>query len=220
MYGMHALSSDLSKKGGEKEVKKDIIICGVGGQGIILLSKILSVAALGEGLEVKLSEVHGMSQRGGSVHTMVRIGKEVFSPLISQGEADFILSLEKLETLRWLPYLKEDGEVLMNDYEIQPLPLILERKPYPEVESFLKKSGVKFELIPALKMAKTVGNVKVVNIILLGRLARKLSFRKSSFEESIRKGVKPQFVEVNLRAFHLGWGGESNGEAALSFHGK
>jgi indolepyruvate ferredoxin oxidoreductase beta subunit len=214
------MPSDLSEKGGEKEVKKDIIICGVGGQGIILLSKILSMTALEEGLEVKLSEVHGMSQRGGSVYTMVRMGRKVFSPLIPQGEADFILSLEKLETLRWLPYLKEGGEVLINDYEIQPLPLILERKPYPEVESFLKKSGVKFELIPALKMAKATGNVKVVNIILLGRLAKKLSFNKSAFEKSIRRGVKPQFVEVNLKAFHLGWGGESDGEAALSFHGK
>lgn len=190
-------------------MKKDLIVCGVGGQGIILLSKILAATALREGLEIKLSEVHGMSQRGGSVYTMVRMGREVFSPLISYNQADLILSLEKMEVLRWLPYLKEGGEVVLNDYEIQPLPVILGKEKYPEVEGFLRKCGVSFEIYPALQIAKELGSVRVANILLLGRAAQKLPLKKESFEKSIEEMVKPEYRELNLRAFSLGWEGEA-----------
>ena len=181
----------------------NIIIVGVGGQGILLTSKILGYLALDMGENVKVSEVHGMSQRGGSVITHVRIGQEVHSPLVDPGEADFVLSFEKLEALRAEHYLKKDGVLISNTQEILPMPVIMGTAAYPD-KAPESKNAV---LLDALKLAEEAGSARAVNIVLLGVLARFLDWPEESWEDAIAASVPPKTLEINLRAFRAGMKG-------------
>ena len=189
------------------KVKTDttnIVICGVGGQGIILASNVLCYVAFLEGLDVKKSEVHGMAQRGGSVITHVRFGEKIYSPLIEQGKGDIILSFEKLEALRYIHYLKKNGIVIVNDREIPPMSVLTGTVFYPvNIERKLKKSGKTF-FIDAAKIALELGNIRAVNIILLGVLSKFLKFKKESWEKAIKENVKEKFAELNIAAFDRG----------------
>lgn len=182
----------------------NIVICGVGGQGIILASDVLCQAAFLEGFDVKKSEVHGMAQRGGSVITHVRFGKKIYSPLIEEGTSDFVLAFEKLEALRYLNYLKGSGRIIVDNREISPMSVLVGQADYPaNIDRELEKSG-KTDFVDATTVALELGNIRVVNIILLGVLSKYLDFREESWEESIRKNIKEKFVELNITAFNKG----------------
>ena len=178
----------------------NIIIVGVGGQGILLTSKILGYLALDMGENVKVSEVHGMSQRGGSVITYVRIGSSVHSPLIDPGEADFVLSFEKLEALRAEYFLKKDGVLISNTQEILPMPVIMGNAQYPKAEPAQEKTV----LLDALKLAEDAGNARAVNIVLLGVLSRFMDWPKEKWENAIAACVPAKTLEINLKAFRAG----------------
>ena len=152
---------------------KNIMIVGVGGQGSLLASKMLGQLLLSQGYDVKVSEVHGMSQRGGSVVTYVRYGEKVYSPIIDKGTADFIISFEKLEAARWVPYLKKGGKIIMSTQEIDPMPVIIGAAQYPEnlVEK-MKEAGADVDAIDALDLAMQAGSSKAVNLVLMGRLSK------------------------------------------------
>ena len=183
-----------------------IMIVGVGGQGALLASKVLGRLLLDEGYDVKISEVHGMSQRGGSVVTYVRFGKRVFSPIIDKGEADYILSFEKLEAARYLADLKIGGTMVVNTQQIDPMPVIIGAAEYPEnILAELRSKGVSLDALDALSLAVEAGSSKAVNIVLLGRLARRFQIPYEHWTEAIRKTVAPKFLEMNLRAFELGY---------------
>lgn len=178
--------------------KTNIIIVGVGGQGILLTSKILGYLALDMGEQVKVSEVHGMSQRGGSVITHVRIGQDVHSPLVDPGEADFVLSFERLEALRAEHFLKAGGVLISNTQEILPMPVIMGAAEYPAVQPRTEKTV----LLDALLAA--AGSERAVNIVLLGVLARYLDWPEEKWEQAIAACVPPKTLEINLRAFRAG----------------
>lgn len=184
---------------------KNIMIVGVGGQGALLASKTLGQVLLDSGYDVKVSEVHGMSQRGGSVVTYVRYGKKVYSPIIDKGEADFIVSFELLEAARYTQYLKNDGCIITNTQKIDPMPVITGNAEYPDdlVEK-MKSSGFKVEAFDCLELAEKAGSQKSVNIVLLGCLSNYLSFPETEWIEALEKQVKPQFLEMNKKAFSLG----------------
>jgi indolepyruvate ferredoxin oxidoreductase, beta subunit len=183
----------------------NILICGVGGQGILLAGEILSEAALRSGLDVKKSEVHGMAQRGGSVVSHVRYGNKIFSPLIKDGEVDFLFSFERMETLRYLPMLKADGVIIINDQKINPTNISIKTGSYPEnIEDICKKFTKNILFIDALKIAKQIGNIKTVNVIMLGALSRYLSLKEDIWFDSIKSKVKEKFLEMNLNAFREG----------------
>ncbi len=183
----------------------NILVAGVGGQGIILLSNILSEIALENGLEVKKSEVHGMSQRGGSVVSFVRVGSKVYSPLVPVGKGDIILSMELMETLRWINYLKEGAIALVNDYKLPPPSVAMGLEKYPEnVQEMLNKRKAQFFIEDIVKEAVNLGNPRVVNVLLLGMLSKFLTFGMQSYYNAIKKLVKPRFVDVNIRAFDRG----------------
>ena len=185
------------------------MIVGVGGQGSLLASKILGKAAMDSGCDVKVSEVHGMSQRGGSVVTYVRFGEAVASPVILEGEADYIVSFEKLEAARYAACLAPGGRIIVNTQEIDPMPVIIGAAAYPsDILSELTAKDVALDAIDALALAEKAGSAKAVNIVLMGRLAHYLSISREKWEAAIRVSVKPAFVELNLRAFALGY--ESN----------
>ncbi len=182
----------------------DIVICGVGGQGIILASNVLCHAAFLEGFDVKKSEVHGMAQRGGSVITHVRIDDKVYSPLIEQGNSDIVLAFEKLEAMRYIHYLKKNGTAIVNDREIQPMSVLTGAASYPtNIKSKLNQHG-KIYYVDAKNVALELGNIRTVNIILLGVLSCFLGFKKRSWKTAIRKNVKKKFVDLNLVAFSKG----------------
>lgn len=184
---------------------KNIIIVGVGGQGSLLASKILGDLFLTKGYDVKVSEVHGMSQRGGSVITYVRFGDKVASPVVDEGEADFIVSFEILETARWLSYLKKDGQIVTNLQEIEPMPVITGAAVYPEnLAEKIKAKGVKVDALDCLDLAKQAGSAKAVNIVLLGRLSHYFDIDEKLWEEIIEKNVPKKFLELNKKAFRLG----------------
>ncbi|MCX8132129.1 MAG: indolepyruvate oxidoreductase subunit beta [Clostridia bacterium] len=184
----------------------NIMIVGVGGQGSLLASRILGNVALKKSYDVKVSEVHGMSQRGGSVVTYVKIGKKVNSPLIEQGEADVILGFEQLESLRWVEYLKEDGKLIVSEQTINPMPVIMGKASYPEnIIDKLKASYKNVISIDALDIAKKCGNIKAVNIVLLGLMAKGTAIEKDTWLESIRETVPAKFLEVNMNAFEAGY---------------
>ena len=188
-----------------------IMIVGVGGQGSLLASKLLGQILLDEGYDVKVSEVHGMSQRGGSVVTYVRFGEKVYSPIITDGEADFIVSFEKLEAARYAGCLAPGGRIIVNTQEIDPMPVLIGKAAYPtDILSELTAKDVALDAIDALSLAESAGSTKAVNIVLMGRLARYLGIPREKWEGAIRSGVKPKFVDVNLRAFALGYA--SDGE--------
>ena len=183
----------------------NIMIVGVGGQGSLLASKLLGGLLVDEGYDVKVSEVHGMSQRGGSVVTYVRYGDRVASPIITEGEADYILSFEKLEAARFAACLKKGGHIIVNTQEIDPMPVLTGKAQYPHgVLAELTAKGVDVDAVDALSAATAAGSAKCVNIVLLARLAKHLDIPADKWRAAIAKSVKPQFVELNLKAFALG----------------
>ena len=185
----------------------NILIVGVGGQGTLLASVILGKIALEEGLDVKLAEVHGMSQRGGSVVTHVRISENtVYSPLIEEGGADIIVAFEELEAYRWISYLKKDGAFFVNTQQIMPMPVTIGAAEYPEnIVDFLKANASNVTAIDALKIAEECGSSKAVNTVLLGAMAKKMPFDKETWIRQIETTVKPKFVELNKAAFEKGY---------------
>ena len=184
---------------------KNIIIVGVGGQGSLLASKILGHLLLNQGYDVKVSEVHGMSQRGGSVITYVRFGEKVYSPVVDKGQADFIVSFEILETARWLDCLKEGGQIVTNTQQIDPMPVIIGAAQYPEnlVEK-MRAKNIKVDAMDCLSLARQAGSQKAVNIVLLGRLSHYFDIPESAWQESLKANVPPKFLELNQKAFELG----------------
>ncbi|WP_034446253.1 indolepyruvate oxidoreductase subunit beta [Butyrivibrio sp. AE2032] len=184
---------------------KNIMIVGVGGQGSLLASKLLGHLLMAQGYDVKVSEVHGMSQRGGSVVTYVRYGDKVFSPVIDKGQADYIVSFEILEAARWLPFLKKDGQIVTNTQQIDPMPVITGAAQYPEnlVEK-LKATGAKVDALDCLSLAEEAGSAKAVNIVLLGRLSHYFDLPEDAWMKSLEANVPPKFLEMNKKAFELG----------------
>lgn len=184
---------------------KNIIIVGVGGQGSLLASKILGQLLLSEGYDVKVSEVHGMSQRGGSVITYVRFGDKVYSPVVDKGEADFIVSFEILETARWISYLKPAGQIVTNTQQIDPMPVITGAATYPEnlVEK-MRAKGFKVDAMDCLSLAKKAGSQKAVNIVLLGRLSHYFDIPQDAWQAALKACVPEKFLELNKKAFELG----------------
>ena len=183
----------------------NIMIVGVGGQGALLASKTLGQVLLDAGYDVKVSEVHGMSQRGGSVVTYVRYGKKVYSPIIDKGQADYIVSFELLEAARYREYLKEGGRIVVNTQQIEPMPVITGAAKYPEnlVEK-MTEEGFKVDAMDCLSLAKEAGSTKSVNIVLMGRLSKYMDFQEEAWLKALEKLVKPQFLEMNKKAFSLG----------------
>lgn len=181
--------------------KLDILIVGVGGQGTLLASRVLGKYALENGYDVKLSEVHGMAQRGGSVMTYVRLGDKIASPIIDEGGADFILAFEKLEALRYLHYLKPEGQVLYSTQEIMPMPVVTGAAQYPQgIEGQLRGTGV-----DALGLALEAGNAKAANSVMLGALCKKLGADREKFEEALLASIPQKTAEMNKKAFALGY---------------
>ncbi len=184
----------------------NIMIVGVGGQGSLLTSRILGNVGLREGYDVKVSEVHGMSQRGGSVVTYVKMAKKVFSPLIEKGEADIILAFEELEALRWVDYVKEEGMMVINTQRIDPLPVILGKAKYPEnIVQKIKNRYTNTISIEGLVTARQSGSIKTVNTVLIGLLARSIDIPKKVWIEAIEEIVPAQMLESNLKAFDAGF---------------
>lgn len=183
-----------------------IMIVGVGGQGTLLTSRILGDVALSSGLDVKVSEVHGMSQRGGSVVTYVKMGEKVYSPVIEKNEADILLCFEQLEALRWIDYAKKDASIIINTQRIDPMPVIIGRAKYPEkIIDKVKENYKKVIDVPALDLAKACGNIKAVNVVMIGVMAKNTDIDKDIWIKAIEKTVKPQFVDINLKAFMAGY---------------
>ena len=184
----------------------NILIVGVGGQGTLLASRVLGSYAALKGLDCKLSEVHGMSQRGGSVVTHVRIGESVGSPLVSEGEADFILAFEQLEALRWSHYLKKSGTVLINNQRILPMPVITGAQSYPDgIFDRLTEESKSYKIIEGLAFAAEAGNTKAVNIVMLGVLFRLMGESLDTAREAVKTSVPAKFLDVNLKAVTLGY---------------
>ncbi len=183
-----------------------ILLTGVGGQGIILISKILAIGLADMGLEVKMSEIHGMSQRGGTVNTQLKYGKQVFSPTIGPGEADMIVSFERSEALRSLPYLKKGGVIVTDEKEIYSMPVLTGTAEYPHgALEALEQAGCSVKRIPAAAIAEELGNGKVQNIVLLGALVKALGFTDSADWLSIlRSNVPKKLVDINIRAYERG----------------
>lgn len=186
---------------------RNIMIVGVGGQGALLASKTLGQVLLDAGYDVKVSEVHGMSQRGGSVVTYVRYGEKVYSPIVDKGEADFIVSFEMLEAARYTEYLKKDGRIVVNTQNIDPMPVITGAAEYPaDLENKMKNAGFAVDAVDCLSLAEQAGTAKAVNIVLMGRLSKYMDFSEEAWLKAIEKLVKPQFLEMNKKAFMLGRG--------------
>ena len=184
---------------------KNIMIVGVGGQGSLLASKLLGRLLLTKGFDVKVSEVHGMSQRGGSVVTYVRFGERVCSPVIDEGEADYIVSFELLEAARWTKFLRPDGRIVTNTQEINPMPVITGAAAYPQalVEK-MRQSGFRVDAIDALSLAEQAGSAKAVNLVLMGRLSRYFDFSREEWMTAIEASVPEKFLAMNKKAFLLG----------------
>lgn len=183
---------------------KNILLVGVGGQGTILVSKILSNGLVGAGYDVKMSEVHGMAQRGGSVSTQVRYGKKIYSPIIGKGQADILVSFETMEALRWLEYLNPDGKVVVNDYQIPSAPILMGKKDYPEGVLELIKAKADTTVIKAAEIAEGLGNAKAMNVVLFGALVNAMNLTTIDWEEVIKSSVKASIVNVNLLALKAG----------------
>ena len=187
---------------------KNIMIVGVGGQGSLLASKLLGRLLLTKGYDIKVSEVHGMSQRGGSVVTYVRFGDKVYSPVIDKGEADFIVSFELLEGARWTEYLKPGGKIVVNTQKINPMPVITGAMAYPEnlVEK-MQAAGLDVDAFDALKLAEEEGSSKAVNIVLMGHLSNYFSFTQEEWLSALEQSVPAKYLELNRKAFTLGRNG-------------
>jgi indolepyruvate ferredoxin oxidoreductase beta subunit len=184
----------------------DILMVGVGGQGTILASKVTAAAARAVGYDIKMSEIHGMAQRGGSVVTQLRLGEKVYSPLISEGEADIILAFEQLEALRWLPYLKPGGAMIINNQQIYPVPVLAGAAEYPAgIIEQIKERVADVQVLDALKTAIECGNANAANVVLLGALAKKLPIEETTWRKALAATVPPRFLEVNNAAFTAGF---------------
>ena len=184
---------------------RNIMIVGVGGQGTLLASKLLGKLFLEKGFDVKVSEVHGMSQRGGSVVTYVRYGEKVYSPVIDKGQADIIISFEILEAARYVEFLKKGGTLITNTQQINPMPVITGDAAYPqELERKLSELDINFEGFDALSVAKQAGSTKAVNLALLGKLSSHFDFSEQQWLDTIATSVPEKFVEMNKKAFLLG----------------
>lgn len=185
----------------------NILIVGVGGQGTLLASRVLGNYAALRNLDCKLSEVHGMAQRGGSVVTHVRMSDKVLSPIISEGDSDIILAFEKLEAMRWKHYLKSGvGKMIVNDQEIMPMPVITGAAVYPhDVLDVMSGSGVNLTVVNASDIALECGNLRVANTVMIGRLARELKFEYKDIEEALRITISPKILDINLVALYKGY---------------
>ena len=184
---------------------KNIMIVGVGGQGSLLASKLLGRLLVNAGYDVKVSEVHGMSQRGGSVVTYVRFGDKVYSPVIDAGQADYIVSFEILEAARWLSYLAPDGQIVTNTQRVDPMPVITGAMEYPEnLADKMRAAGAKVDDFDALSVANAAGSAKAVNIALMGRLSKYFDIDQSEWIKTIEQTVPAKFLELNKKAFELG----------------
>ncbi|MBE6943169.1 MAG: indolepyruvate oxidoreductase subunit beta [Ruminococcaceae bacterium] len=184
---------------------QNVMIVGVGGQGSLLASKLLGRLLLSKGYDIKVSEVHGMSQRGGSVVTYVRFGDKVYSPVIDKGQADYIVSFELLEAARWTEYLKPGGKIITNTQRINPMPVIIGAAAYPEdLETKMKDAGIDLDALDALTLAEQAGSSKAVNLVLMGRLSKYFDFPEEEWMTAIEASVPPKFLEMNKIAFKLG----------------
>ena len=184
---------------------KSIMIVGVGGQGTLRASRILGNVFLAEGFDVKVSEVHGMSQRGGSVVTYVKYGEKVYSPVVELGEADVIISFEQLECARWLPYLKKGGKLVTSDQKLDPMPVITGAAVYPEdILGKIEAMGVEVTAVDALGLAEQAGTSKAANVVLMGVVSKKLPFDESVWQTALEQCVPAKFLELNKKAFALG----------------
>lgn len=184
----------------------NIMIVGVGGQGTLLASRLLGNVALKQGHDVKVSEVHGMSQRGGSVVTYVKMGEKIYSPVIEKGEADIILAFEKLEALRWIDYLKKGGTLILNDQQIDPMPVIMGKEKYPEgIKKRLNEAGINFLVTDGLRIAKECGNLKAVNVVLIGLLAKTTNIPRKVWENALEEVLPAKLLDVNKKAFAAGY---------------
>jgi indolepyruvate ferredoxin oxidoreductase beta subunit len=183
-----------------------VMIVGVGGQGSLLASKLLGRLLVDEGYDVKVSEVHGMSQRGGSVVTYVRFGEKVYSPIVTDGEADLIISFEKLEAARYAGFLKKGGKIVVNVQQIDPMPVIIGAAEYPvDVLDELTAKGVDVDALDALSLAQQAGSAKAVNIVLMGKAAKQFDIPYDRWIAAIENTVAPKFVEMNKKAFDFGY---------------
>ena len=186
---------------------KNIMIVGVGGQGTLLASKLLGKLLLGKGYDVKVSEVHGMSQRGGSVVTYVRYGDHVYSPVIDKGQADVIMAFELLEAARWAEFLKPGGKLVANTQQINPMPVITGAAQYPEaLAQKMLDAGIQLDAVDALSLAEEAGSSKSVNIVLLGRMSRWFDIPEQEWLDAVAQSVPAKTIDMNLKAFALGRG--------------
>ena len=184
---------------------KSIMIAGVGGQGTLLACRIIGTVLLEEGYDVKVSEVHGMSQRGGSVVTYIRYGDKVASPVIEKGQADMIISFEELEAARWLPYLKKGGKLITNTQQIEPMPVITGNAEYPKnIVENIRAKGIDITALDALSLALEAGTAKAVNVVLIGVVSKLFDFDVNIWEKALEACVPPKVLEVNKKAFELG----------------
>ena len=184
---------------------KNVMIVGVGGQGSLLASKLLGRLLLSRGYDIKVSEVHGMSQRGGSVVTYVRFGDKVYSPVIDQGQADYIVSFELLEAARWTAYLKPGGKIITNTQQINPMPVIIGAMEYPqELLHKMAAAGLDVDALDALSLSEQAGSSKAVNLVLMGRLSKYFDIPEEEWLAAIEQSVPAKFLEMNKKAFNLG----------------
>jgi indolepyruvate ferredoxin oxidoreductase, beta subunit len=183
---------------------KSILMVGVGGQGTILAGKILSMGLMAAGYDVKMSEVHGMAQRGGSVSNQVRFGTKVFSPIIGKGQADILVAFEMMEAMRWLEYLKPNGKVVVNDYRIPSGPILIGNCDYPENVLASLQAKVNTTVIQAGEIAKKIGNARTMNLVLFGALVKGMNLNHIDFETEIASNVKPKTLKLNIEAYRAG----------------
>ena len=183
---------------------KSVLLVGVGGQGTILASKLLTLGLMNAGYDVKMSEIHGMSQRGGSVSSQVRYGEKVLSPVIERGGADILVSFELMEALRWLDYLKPDGRAVVNNFKMAPMPVITGDAEYSDAIASELEKAVNVTFVDAAAMAEELGNPRVMNIVLLGTIIQAMGLTDIDWDQIVRENVKPNFVDVNIAAIHKG----------------
>lgn len=184
---------------------KNIMIVGVGGQGTLLTSRILGGLAIAGGYDVKLSEVHGMAQRGGSVVTFVRYGEKVAEPIVEEGQADVIIAFERLEALRYAHFLKEEGALIVNDWRIDPMPVVIGTAEYPDNIIDTLKKDHKVYTVNATEESKKLGNPRVFNLIVLGIAAQHMDFTKEQWHDVIENTVPSKTIDINKRAFDVGY---------------
>ncbi|OGO76614.1 MAG: indolepyruvate oxidoreductase subunit beta [Clostridiales bacterium GWB2_37_7] len=186
------------------KVTKNILLVGVGGQGIILVSKMLTAGLMKAGYDVKMSEVHGMAQRGGSVTTQVRFGEKVYSSIIGKGQADILVSFEKMEAARWIEYLKPEGTVVVNRYEIPSMPIATGKAEYPQNVLEALEKEFKTVTLDAGQAAIEVGNIRTQNIVLFGALVKALNLNEIDWIEILRENLPSKMVDINIKAFQKG----------------